>query len=367
MKYISQYRNLPFNEVCNQKNPLSRSKLIILMVLAPLFMACQEIEYGPEENRSFGEEEAIVQEISFPSNEFSIVGDIRFPVEGSVHPLIIMVHGSGSATRHGAVPFEPLIEIFLRHGYAVLSWDKPGSGESEGKLESGHKLTERAQIIADAVSVVSENPSIDDSNIGLWGISQAGWVMPLALDLSNKFTFMISVSGGAEDGIEQGAYQVAQMIGCGGGTDQEVQIVEQYWSQMNKATEYSEYREAAQILLEIPGIFENTGLILSEEEQWAPWPRDIDAFFDPTDVLQRTTIPVLAFFGDLDKNIDPVQGARAYEASLKAAGNQDYQVEVIEGAGHVMVQVETGCLGEFVGREYMSEYLETLEFWIMDR
>jgi len=52
---------------------------------------------------------------------------------------------------------------------------------------------------------------------------------------------------------------------------------------------------------------------------------------------------------------------------LEAAGNQDYRVETIEGAGHVMVQVETGCLGEFVGTEYMYEYLETLEFWLMDR
>jgi hypothetical protein len=32
-------------------------------------------------------------------------------------------------TRH-----PPLIEIFLRTGYAVFSWDKPGSGESTGKF-----------------------------------------------------------------------------------------------------------------------------------------------------------------------------------------------------------------------------------------
>jgi pimeloyl-ACP methyl ester carboxylesterase len=259
-----------------------------------------------------------------------------------------------------------MIEIFLRNGYAVLSWDKPGSGESEGEFDQEHELTENARIIADAIDVLSENSSIDLTNVGLWGISQAGWVMPLALDMTDKITFMIVVSGGGEDGIEQGAYQVAQMIACDGGSEEDVAMVEQYCAIMNKAVSYEEYNTAAQIVLDIPGVYDNTGLILTAKEQWSPWPRDIDAFFDPAEVLQRTTIPVLAFFGELDKNIDPVQGASTYESALASAGNQDYQVQTIEGAGHVMVQVETGCLDESVGKEYLSEYLETLEFWLMD-
>jgi fermentation-respiration switch protein FrsA (DUF1100 family) len=145
-----------------------------------------------------------------------------------------------------------------------------------------------------------------------------------------------------------------------------VAAVEQYWAIMNKALTYDEYRNAAQILLDIPGLYENTGLILSDREQWSPWPREIDAFFDPVEVLQRTSIPVLAFFGELDKFVDPFQGFDAYEAALDEAGNQDYLLMMVEGAGHVMVEVETGCQGEFVGAEYMTEYLEALEFWLMD-
>ena len=54
-------------------------------------------------------------------------------------------------------------------------------------------------------------------------------------------------------------------------------------------------------------------------------------------------------------------------SSLAAAGNPDYLVVSIQGAGHVMVEAETGCPGEFVGNVYMAEYLETLESWLMDR
>ena len=91
---------------------------------------------------------------------------------------------------------------------------------------------------------------------------------------------------------------------------------------------------------------------------------DIDAFFDPMEIIERTTIPVLAFFGELDKNIDPVQGAQAYEAALQTAGNQDYQVEVIPDVAHVLMPAKTGCIGESGGQEYALEYLKTLESWL---
>jgi hypothetical protein len=73
---------------------------------------------------------------------------------------------------------------------------------------------------------------------------------------------------------------------------------------------------------------------------------------------------MLVLFGELDKNIDPAQGAAAYEAALRQAGNIDYQIEVISGAGHVLVPATTGCIGEGGGRTYMPEYLETMEAWL---
>lgn len=341
----------------------------LFLVMASLFLGCEKenFGYGPEQIIQFGSEKAIVQELTFPSGGFTVVGDLRSPEAGEKHPVVLMIHGSGAATRHGAVPFTPMIEIFLRHGYAVLSWDKPGSGSSTGVFEDGYTSTQRAQILVDAIEFLSDNAAIELGEVGLWGLSQAGWVMPKALEKTQRISWMIVVSGGGEDGIDQGAYQVAQRIACEGGSEEDVATVEEYWAIMNKAVSYSEYQQAGQILLNVQGLYENTGLVLSDEAHWAPWPREIDAFFDPVDVLEKTTFPVLAFFGELDRYVDPVQGSQAYESALNKAGNQDYEVHYIKGAGHVMVEVETGCPGEFVGNKYMSEYLDTLEFWLMDR
>jgi len=347
-------------------------KVCFLMFLTGILLMCEKDTntvlkpiYGPAVTKQFGNVSAFVQELRFHSNNFFVVGDFRVPVSGEVHPAIIMVHGSGSATRHGAVDFEPLIEIFLRNGFAVLSWDVPGTGESTGEFTSGYRLTERANIVSDAVKILVENTSVMSSSIGLWGISQAGWVMPLALDKTDDIAFMIVVSGGGEDSIEQFAYQVAQVVACGGGSTEQVKAVEHNWSQMAKATVYNDYREAVEILVDIPGVYEYTDLTIVGENQWQPWPQEIDAFFNPMDIIEHTTIPLLVFFGELDKNIDPVQGAQAYEIALQKAGNQNHMIVVIPNVGHVLTPATTGCLTEPVSSEWVAEYLDTLENWII--
>jgi dipeptidyl aminopeptidase/acylaminoacyl peptidase len=291
------------------------------------------------------------EEIRFRSGDFELFGDLRLPAGEGPYPAVIMVHGSGSATRNGAVPFGPMIEIFQRHGYAVFSWDKPGSGKSTGRFDEGRGLSQRAAILADGVKVLVEHPVIDSTRIGLWGISQAGWVMPLALELTDDITFMIVISGGAEDSIEQTVYQFEQRFLSAGGTLEHVALIQQYGPQSLKTTSYAEYREAMEILIEIPGLDNIIELEIAEEDEWQPWPQDIDAFIDPMEIIEHTTIPVLAIFGELDKNIDPIQGAEAYEAALQAAGNQDYQIVVLPDSAHVFVT--------------KPEYLETMELWLV--
>jgi hypothetical protein len=335
-------------------------RAIFISLLAVLLCSCgPSVKIESLGEQSFGGQEAQVEEISFRSDKFRLVGELRLPVEGERHPAIIIVTGSGSQTRDAN---DYLIEIFLRNGYAAFSWDKPGSGESTGEFTD--EITQRADILVDGIEVLTEHQSIDPDRIGLWGLSQAGWVMPLAIEQSENVAFMIVVGGGAEDSIEQMAYQIGQWVVCKGGSVEQAELVELYWAQRAKATSYDEYREAVEVLLGIPGVKDYTGLEITEEKDWEPWSRDWDAFIDPMDVIEHTTIPMLVFFGELDKNIDPVQGAEAYEAALQAAGNQDYRIVVIPGVAHTLTTARTGCLNETWGANYAPKYLQTLEAWL---
>ena len=189
-------------------------------------------------------------------------------------------------------------------------------------------------------------------------------MIPYGLELTDKIAFMIVVGGGGEDSIEQMAYQVGQKVICDGGTEEQAEVVERYWSQWTKATDYNSYKEALETILDIHGVQEYTGLTITSEENWKPWPQDIDAFMNPMDVIERKNIPVLALFGELDKDVDPVQGAKAYQEALDKAGNTKYRVEILSGAGHILTTVKTGCIGESGGTNYVPEYLSILEEWV---
>jgi hypothetical protein len=101
---------------------------------------------------------------------------------------------------------EPIIERMLRAGYATFAWDKPATGESTGKIDRSRLIEQRSQIVLDAIAVLKECPEIDAQQLGLWGISQAGYVMPTVLTRSDDIAFMIAVSCPGGPGVDQGAY-----------------------------------------------------------------------------------------------------------------------------------------------------------------
>ena len=305
------------------------------------------------------------EEIRFQSGDFELVGDLHVPGGDGPFGGLIMVPGSGDQTRDSA-PSAGLIRArFLDAGYAVFAWDKPGNGESLGELSSEYGLTELATILTEGISLLAEHPAIDRARIGLWGLSEAGWVMPKALAMTDDVSFMIVVSGGGEDSIEQMVYRWERNAACSGASDEQLALMQKHGVPALKATTYAEYRAAMEVLLTIPDLdrYVEAHIELAEEDEWAPWPRDIDAFFDPIQVIEQTAIPVLAIFGEHDTAVDPIQGSEAYQAALEQAGNTMFHVEVIPGVGHTLTPAtKNGCVSGSGG--YAPRYLELIDEWI---
>jgi pimeloyl-ACP methyl ester carboxylesterase len=315
-----------------------------------------------------------VEEITFQSDHFTLVGDLQTPDSEGKHPLILFVHGDGPTTRTGSRTYEPIMDRMLRAGYAVFSWDKPGTGESTGEFVDGAWIvTDRASILVDAVESLKKHPAIDPERIGVWGISQAGAVMPMALTKTDDIAFMIVVGGPGVDSIDQFAYLIGQQALCAGYSEEEASLAQQSFAGLARANTYREYQEnwVAFSSIEMPADLNFTGKNLTPEEDWSPWNRAVDAFFNPMEVIERTTIPVLAFFGEKDTQVDPFQGAQAYEEALQKAGNQHYRVELIPGVDHNIVLCESGCMDARDRRsradwlKYAPEYLDLMEEWLV--
>ena len=116
-------------------------------------------------------------------------------------PAIVYGQGSGSVTAHLRHTVESAREL-NELGYAVLTYDKRGTGESGGEmvdLNTANSETLIAQLADDmeaVLGVLASRPEIDSSQIGLYGISQANWYMPLVAERRPEVRFMIVVSGG---------------------------------------------------------------------------------------------------------------------------------------------------------------------------
>jgi pimeloyl-ACP methyl ester carboxylesterase len=264
------------------------------------------------------------ERVVFESGLFKVVGELRISKTDGKYPLVIMVHGDGPAQR---TYFYTLKKSMLRAGYATMMWDKPGFGQSTGKFSDKHLRAERAEILVDAIRHAQSHPRIDAGRIGVWGISQAGIVIPMALEKTDDISFMIMVGGPGENGINQTAYLIRRQLEFAGLSEEEAMQAENHFIQIYYAETFEQYIKHAKPLYDNP-VQRKMGFVsaLWDETNWKPHSPDDEGFYDPMDVVEKVTIPVLAFFGEKDTQVDPIQGVEAYKKALTKAGNKNFRV-----------------------------------------
>jgi alpha-beta hydrolase superfamily lysophospholipase len=131
-----------------------------------------------------------------------LTGEVLLPTQAArgTIPGVVMVHSAGrferGVYRRGA---ERLTEM----GLAVLLYDKRGIGQSTGRYRdvtpdnSPEVLVELADDARRAVMTLAAQRQVDPARVGLFGGSQAGWILPLAADSNPAVRFLIVLSGPA--------------------------------------------------------------------------------------------------------------------------------------------------------------------------
>ena len=133
---------------------------------------------------------------TFRSGDIQIGYTLDLPSGTGPFPAIVFGHGSGRSTREEA---RGLTGRLVSAGFAVLRYDKRGVGESGGVYEgvgpiNGERvLALLADDMAAGVSFLGTRPEIDPRRIGLMGVSQAGWIIPLAARRAPSAAFMVLV------------------------------------------------------------------------------------------------------------------------------------------------------------------------------
>lgn len=123
---------------------------------------------------------------------------IDHPAGSGAHPAIVLVHEGGQVTKDQQ---RAMADALVARGFVVLRFDKRGTGKSGGRFEevspenSVRQIALLASDVVAAVNTLKADAAVNASRIGLVGISQAGWVMPLAASQSADVKFMAAVVG----------------------------------------------------------------------------------------------------------------------------------------------------------------------------
>lgn len=139
---------------------------------------------------SFGAEPRI-DDVEFASHGVTLSGSIALPEAAPIHAAIVFIHGSGSQTRSLAVA-----KRFAEAGIAALVYDKRGVGASGGEYEGNQSVSEKnIALLADdavaALEALARHPALDGVRLGFAGISQAGWIAPIAAQRSKRVDFLV--------------------------------------------------------------------------------------------------------------------------------------------------------------------------------
>ena len=329
-------------------------------------------------------------DFEFLSHGLTLSGVISQPAHGEARALIVFVHGYGTTDVRGGEMYLDLRSRFARLGIASVIWDKPGQGRSEGAFDINQPVASSAQEVLDAVAHLRTHRIPGSHRIGLWGISRAGWIAPLALTRDPDIKFWISVSGvTAEDNY---FYLLKANLPHEGSTVEEADVLMQEWKRgrqlFRDGGSYEDYRAATKRVRANPYIRRMIDLELSRDRyeleqaklRAAGKPPPVDEetgmplYIEQFDVLLgNLAIDVLALFGERDLNVDWSKTRALYESTLGQNDQASLTIHTFPAGNHVIDVAETGSLREMAGMSmrrkcdgYYTAQLEWLKEHVLD-
>jgi len=159
------------------------------------------------------------QAVRFANGAVTLAGTLVVPEGSGKHPAVVLFHGSGPQERDLV-----MARWFAGRGIVALAYDKRGVGESTGNF----KKVPFMELCGDGLAGLEHLKSrveVDAKRIGVWGLSQGGWLGPLAASRSEDVAWVIAVSGPGVSPGEQMIFYYAQELRAEGLDERDVQEV----------------------------------------------------------------------------------------------------------------------------------------------
>jgi len=277
----------------------------------------------------------ISQEIQFSNAGASLSGTVYLPSTGNHLPAVVVLHHAGAATRESAL-YRHLREGLPALGFAVLIYDRRGSGRSSGRLQGVDYET----LADDAVAgqhALAKLSRIDPTKIGFWGLSQGGWLAVLAAGRSRDAAFAISVSAPLVTADAQMQFATINLLTVRGYSPEDIQEMletRKAWTGYLRGTNSRRAAEDALAKAQFRPWFDLTYMPkVSQLTNDPALRRKMDD--DPVAAVLKAKVPLLFIYGGSDPWVPVAQSVQR----LKALGSQRPNIEsaVIANANHELM------------------------------
>lgn len=189
-------------------------QLISRLLLLFIFIVVISCNKSVEQKKTISNQEKAqsvdaikTENVIFESEGIKLAGTIYSPR----HPQsgVIIVHGSDRVPR-----MTKLAELLAKNDILVLTYDKRGVGESGGvyagpEVGTNNISTENLNLLAKDASAAVNLIHKKNGNlpIGLFGASQAGWIIPIVANKNPLVEFMVLFSSPTITTLEQLRFQ----------------------------------------------------------------------------------------------------------------------------------------------------------------
>jgi uncharacterized protein len=304
------------------------------------------------------ERPASVDSVVFHNRGIALHGTLYVPAASGRRPAVVVFHAAGGGTRDFHA-YRHLVTALPAAGFAVLVFDRRGSGQSDGDFATA-TFEDLARDGIAGVSFLRMRLDIDPARIGVWGVSQGGWIAPLAASLTHDIAFVVAVSAPGVPPRRQMDYAAEYALKAAGQPREVIdralhvrETVNDYYRGFRTMSETQQEVEAArfepwfdQILLP------NSGNLPADPAR-TKWHAEMD--YDPLETLTRVNVPAAFFFAKVDPWVPVEESITGIRRAMHA--NPAVTIRRVPEADHYM-EIEGGQMAE--------PYVKQLVQWLRD-
>ena len=319
--------------------------LTALCLLLPVAAAAQTPDHRTEEVR-------------YANGDVALAGLLMLPEARGPVPGAVIIQGSGRSDRTNQWA-RAIAEELVGAGVAVLLTDKRGSGASGGDWQTAGFDDLAADALA-GVAVLRARAGVDSARVGLVGLSQGGWIAPLAAARSPHVAFVVDVSGATVSYAEQSFHEMgntARQAGLSEAAVAEVLALNRAAGDYLVGGDWAAYERARQRALGTEARPVAEGFPAARDARIWTFLRKSFAY-DPMPYWIVLRQPALVILGADDErdNVPVATSVQRLQSAWASAGKRNGRVVVVPGAGHSFIDPTT--------HELMPAFTQALAEWV---